>query len=100
MVVADGVLGTVHRQKALALGAADLVVAAAHLVGNKAVGIAVDEEDRHFAVGRGIGAVGILRVKMAEQDGPQPPAGVGGATTPGTGLSGHAATLARKSPSF
>ena len=79
VVVADGVLGTVHRQKALALGAADLVVAAAHLVGNKAVGIAVDEEDRHFAVGRGIGAVSILGVKMAEQDGPQPPDGVGGA---------------------
>jgi hypothetical protein len=39
----------------------------------------VDEEDRHFAVGRGIGAVSILRVKMAEQDGPQPPDGVGGA---------------------
>ena len=43
------------------------------------VGIAVDEEDRHFAVGRGIGAVSILGVKMAEQDGPQPPDGVGGA---------------------
>ena len=77
MVVAHGVLGAVYRQKFLAFRAAGFIVAPPHFIGHKAVRIAVDKKDRHLALRCGGLAVGVLGVKVAEEDRPQPPDGVG-----------------------
>ena len=72
MVVAHGVLCAVYRQKFLALRAAGFIVALPHIIGYKAVRVAVDKQNRHLALRCGGLAVGVLGVKVAEQDRAQP----------------------------
>ena len=65
-------LCAVYRQKFLAFRTAGRIVAPPHLIGHKAVRIAVDKKDRHLALRGSGGAVGVLGVKVAKQDRPQP----------------------------